>query len=73
MIVALARKLLIAFWRLVKTGEVPAGVTLRQRLEDRGSRSGTTQVGDSTLFRDRPPLTIRGGGEPRTAMASMPR
>jgi transposase len=30
MIVALARKLLIALWRLVKTGEVPAGVTLRQ-------------------------------------------
>jgi transposase len=30
MIVALARKLLIAFWRLVKSGEVPAGVTLRQ-------------------------------------------
>jgi transposase len=29
MIVALARKLLIAFWRLVTTGEVPAGVTLR--------------------------------------------
>jgi hypothetical protein len=30
MIAALARKLLIALWRLVKTGEVPAGVTLRQ-------------------------------------------
>jgi Transposase IS116/IS110/IS902 family len=29
MIVALARKLLIAFWRLVTTGEVPAGVVLR--------------------------------------------
>ena len=29
MIVALARKLLIAFWRLVTTGELPAGVTLR--------------------------------------------
>jgi transposase len=29
MIVALARKLLIALWRLVTTGEVPAGVTLR--------------------------------------------
>ena len=29
MIVALARKLLIAFWRLVTTGEVPAGVRLR--------------------------------------------
>jgi transposase len=29
MIVALARKLLIALWRLVATGEVPAGVVLR--------------------------------------------
>jgi transposase len=28
-IVALARKLLIALWRLVTTGEVPAGVVLR--------------------------------------------
>jgi transposase len=29
MIVALARKLLIALWRYVMTGEVPAGATLR--------------------------------------------
>jgi transposase len=29
LIVALARKLLIALWRLVTTGEVPAGVTMR--------------------------------------------
>src|SRR5580658_4898482 len=29
MIVALARKLLIALWRLVTVGEIPAGVTLR--------------------------------------------
>ena len=29
MIVALARKLLIALWRMVTTGEVPAGVSLR--------------------------------------------
>jgi transposase len=29
MIVALARKLLIALWRFVTTGEVPAGVKLR--------------------------------------------
>ena len=29
MVVALARKLLIALWRLVTTGEVPAGVVLR--------------------------------------------
>ena len=31
MIVALARKLLIALWRFVTTGEVPEGVTLRSR------------------------------------------
>jgi transposase len=30
MIVALARKLLIALWRMVNTGEVPEGVVLRQ-------------------------------------------
>jgi transposase len=29
MIVALARKLLIALWRLVATGEIPQGVVLR--------------------------------------------
>jgi transposase len=29
MIVALARKLLIALWRMVTTGEVPEGVRLR--------------------------------------------
>ena len=29
MIVALARKLLIALWRLVTTGEMPEGVALR--------------------------------------------
>ena len=29
LIVALARKLLIALWRLVTTGEVPDGVELR--------------------------------------------
>jgi transposase len=30
MIVALARKLLIALWRMVTTGEVPEGVAQRQ-------------------------------------------
>lgn len=30
MIVALARKLLIALWRMVTAGEVPQGVMLRQ-------------------------------------------
>ena len=29
MIVALARKLLIGLWRMVRTGEIPQGVALR--------------------------------------------
>ena len=29
MIVALARKLLLALWRMATTGEVPSGVVLR--------------------------------------------
>jgi hypothetical protein len=33
MIVALARKLRIALWRYVRTGEVPAGATLHRRQE----------------------------------------
>lgn len=32
MIVALARKLLIALWRMVTTGEIPAGVVQRQTI-----------------------------------------
>ncbi|TKB07723.1 MAG: IS110 family transposase, partial [Mesorhizobium sp.] len=34
MIVALARKLLIALWRLVTTGEAPQGVSLRAAYGD---------------------------------------
>jgi transposase len=33
LIVALARKLLIALWRLATTGEVPAGLILRLPVE----------------------------------------
>src|SRR3974390_2565287 len=33
LIIALARKLLVALWRLVTTGEVPHGVVLRPRRE----------------------------------------
>ena len=29
MVVALARKLLIALWRMVRTGEVPHGIAMR--------------------------------------------
>ena len=40
MIVALARKLLIALWRMVTTGEVPDGVVLRPRRERRRATEG---------------------------------
>lgn len=40
-IVALARKLLIALWRLVATGEIPTGVVLALHDAEEGdSRSG---------------------------------
>lgn len=39
MIVALARKLLIALWRLVTIGEVPHGVVLRPRSQPRSERN----------------------------------
>ena len=61
MIVALARKLLIAFWRMVRTGEVPG-----RRLSHRLSRR-------EEALQDRKPaldascgfaLTIRGSGTP---------
>jgi transposase len=37
MVVALARKLLIALWKLVTTGEVPAGVSLRPTASHAGA------------------------------------
>src|SRR4051794_446706 len=64
MIVALARKLLVALWRLVTTGEVPEGVVLRP------AAWGPVEAGPRRRFRDPPrrssggpPMTIRGGGE----------
>ena len=43
MIVALARKLLIALWRMVTTGEVPHGVVLRQAAESPYKNQHRTQ------------------------------
>jgi transposase len=47
MIVALARKLLIALWRLVTTGEVPEGVILLRRRERWQGKRGTTEQHDN--------------------------
>src|SRR5205085_9531413 len=61
MIVALARKLLIALWRLVRDGVVPDGVTLRpaQCLEE---AEGTLQLWPSLSSWDRSPVTVRVSG-----------
>ena len=74
MIVALARKLLIALWRMVTTGEVPQGVVLRQR-PDRASkitseqhRVSARQAATSPGW----PITIRGGGDPSQNMVIEP-
>ncbi|HEX6010462.1 MAG TPA: hypothetical protein VFY87_01390, partial [Geminicoccaceae bacterium] len=62
MIVALARKLLIALWRLVTTGEVPEWSCARhherqlRREGEHKSHPGSPSCGL--------PMTIRGGGDP---------
>ena len=66
MIVALARKLLIALWRLVTTGEVPEGVRPAAGGVNRHDRA----LQEQTVSARRPqtcdelPMTIRGGGDP---------
>src|SRR5690349_17878518 len=72
MVVALARKLLIALWRLATTGEAPEGVALRpatRALARSGPRDG---FGAGPRSRDGPPMTIRGGGNPSRNMALAP-
>jgi hypothetical protein len=51
MIVALARKLLIALWRLVTTGEVPAGV-VSHSLSDGGSKKLVSRSNSRKLLID---------------------
>ena len=74
MIVALARKLLIALWRLVTTGETPEGIVLRVRRRERARPKQSPRDG----FAARPwfpgglAMTIRGGGDPGLPMALMP-
>jgi hypothetical protein len=68
MIMPLARKRLIAPWRLVTTGEAPHGVVLRPAIpaESDGNRlSSEIERGSTTCCR--PALPIRGGGDPREA------
>ena len=72
MIVALARKLLIALWRMVTTGEVPRGVVLRsglnRRQEVQAQSCGTSGDVDTHGWS----LTIRGGGDPSRNMVIEP-
>jgi hypothetical protein len=66
MIVALARKLLIALWRFVTLGEVPDVVILT----DRKSANWQGFERSCPLDRNEPSIT-GGGGEPHRAMAQM--
>ena len=68
MIVALARKLLIALWRLVREGVVPDGAFpgLHNDWED---AEGTQQFWPSPSACDGSPMTVRGGGDPMDSMA----
>jgi hypothetical protein len=70
MVVALARKILIALWRMRTTGEIPQGVVLRPADEPSRMRE------DKLWFRRPPlellsgaPISIRGGGDPSNPMA----
>ena len=74
MIVALARKLLIALWRLVTTGETPEGIVLRPAAERaRPQQSPRDGFAVRPCFPGGLAMTIRGGGAPGLAMALMPR
>ena len=64
MIVALARKLLIALWRMVTIGDVPPASRCDGRAERSASMRRTHNFGDRSRSRDRPSITIRGGGDP---------
>jgi hypothetical protein len=71
MIVALARKLVIAPWRFVTTGETLEGVILRPAGRTPG-RAFPYLLGARLAFRPTAVLTIRGGGTPYSNMALMP-
>ena len=76
--VALARKLLVALWTYVTSGEVPAGGSIRpsgptaqqgpaRELHRRTQGFGARWFADEAL-----PMTIRGGGVPLPPTALVP-
>src|ERR1700758_1169176 len=72
MIVALARKLVIALWRFVTTGEPLEGVVLRPSVLKglTGTNIPLSTIRSSRwLFSTTAELTIRGGGKPYSNMA----
>src|SRR5271167_4788421 len=71
MIVALARKLVIALWRFVTAGETLEGVILRPAGCTPG-RAFPYLLGARVGFQPTAELTIRGGGTPYSNMALMP-
>ena len=69
MIVALARKLLIALWRMVTIGEIPR-VVVRANLSANASRNREFRKPASEDCRL--PISNRAGGDPLSGMARMP-
>jgi len=65
MIVALARKLLIAPWRRVTTGEVPEGVGLRPAAGRWADGPGRVSARGPQADSGEPRITIRVGSNPR--------
>ena len=73
MIVALARKLLIALWHFIRDGVVPEGVVAPvPHTEGRSPYKHLTVFAPSARVRDRSPMTVRGGGAPRLGLVLTP-
>src|SRR5258708_10156824 len=68
MIVALARKLLIALWRLMREGIVPDGVVLRPAQSTKDAECTTTVSASPDAWYGTP-MTDPGGGIPRRPSA----
>jgi transposase len=60
-IVALARKLLVALWRLVAHGEIPPGAVLADWYRKVTGRSAKRRTGGAVLARGTPQVAHRGG------------
>jgi transposase len=72
MIVALARKLLIALWHLVRDGVVPPALSCVPHIEGEVAQERLTVFASVRTVCDRSPMTVRGGGVPGETMALMP-